>query len=93
VTAAAESVALAKAQVRAEAVAAGAELPLTLERALDFICTEMSKDAAPLLPRVEHALIARVLQAESGDQAKAAHRLGLTKAALKKRLAEAEGGA
>jgi DNA-binding protein Fis len=53
----------------------------------------MGKDAAPLLPRVKHALIARVLQAEGGDHAKAAQRLGLTKAALKKRLAEPEAGA
>jgi len=92
-TAVAESAALAKAQVRAEAVAAGADLPLTLERALDFVLAEMSKDDAAILPRVESALIARVLQAESGDQARAAERLGLTKAALKKRLAEPEAGA
>jgi two-component system nitrogen regulation response regulator GlnG len=90
-TAVAESAALAKAQVRAEAVAAGAEPPLTLERALDFVFAELSQGDAAILPRVESALIARVLQAEGGDQAKAAERLGLTKAALKKRLAEPAG--
>jgi len=91
--AATEGAVLAKAQLRAESIAAGAELPLTLERALDFVLMEMSKGAAPILPRVESALIARVLRAEGGDQAKAAERLGLTKAALKKRLAEPEAGA
>ncbi|MEI6861483.1 MAG: sigma-54 dependent transcriptional regulator [Verrucomicrobiota bacterium] len=61
---------------------------LTLDAALDFVLTELARGDAPLLPRIEREMIARVLKAEGGDPAKAAKRLGLTKAALQKRFKE-----
>ncbi len=65
---------------------AGSEKP-TLAQALDIVFAELSGDE-PLLPRLERELIARALAAEDGDEAKAAKRLGLTKAALAKRAKE-----
>ena len=61
---------------------------LTLETALDFLQAELARGDEPLLPRLQREMIARVLKAEGGDPAKAAKRLGLTKAALQKRLKE-----
>ncbi|MBW7894971.1 MAG: sigma-54-dependent Fis family transcriptional regulator [Opitutaceae bacterium] len=67
-----------------EPVAAAAGL--TVAAALDFLQTELAKDAAPMLPRVQRELARRVLQAANGDEAAAAKKLGLTKAALAKLL-------
>ena len=82
------------APVVAEVAAAPAVPPappapaLTLEGALDFVFAQLGADAAPLLPKLEREMITRALAAESGDEANAARRLGLTKAALAKRAKE-----
>lgn len=65
------------------------EPALTLERALDFAFAALSADGKPLLPQIEAELIARAMKAEGGDVANAGKRLGLTKAALQKRLKDA----
>jgi two-component system nitrogen regulation response regulator GlnG len=62
---------------------------LTFETALDFVFAHLKDNEGPILPRVERALATRALRTEDGDSAKAAKLLGLTKAALQKRLKEA----
>jgi DNA-binding NtrC family response regulator len=59
---------------------------LTVETALDFLHAELAKADEPLLPRLEQAMVNRVLQTVNGDQVAAGKILGLTKAALQKRL-------
>lgn len=61
---------------------------LTLESALDFVLEQLAATDEPLLSRLEDEMIPRVLKAEGDDVTKAAKRLGLTKAALQKRLKE-----
>ncbi|MFA5262679.1 MAG: sigma-54 dependent transcriptional regulator [Opitutaceae bacterium] len=63
---------------------------LTLEQALDHVFAEYAAGGKPILPGIEKEMITRALRAEQGDLARVAARLGLTKAALKKR---AGGGA
>ncbi len=60
----------------------------SLSEALDVVFAQL-KDGPPMLARVERELIARALAADGGDETKAAKRLGLTKAALQKRLKDA----
>ncbi|MDB6167813.1 MAG: two component, sigma54 specific, transcriptional regulator, Fis family [Verrucomicrobia bacterium] len=86
-TANAESVALATARVVAESVAAG-EPALTRERAFDFLHAELRRDDEPLLEKVGGEMIRRSVAAANGDLKAAAKELGLTAAALKKRLAK-----
>ena len=83
--AAAESAALAKARVVAESIASG-EPALTVERALNFLHAELAREGVPILPRIEDELVRRALAAASGDVSVAAKSLGLTKAALQKKL-------
>ena len=59
---------------------------LTLDDALDFVLAELSTKEEPVLALLEKEMIVRMLKAEGDDPAKAAKRLGLTKAALQKRL-------
>ncbi len=59
--------------------------PLTLERALDFVFEQLSRSGVELLGCLEREMIARALAAEEGDEAKAARRLGLTRAVLQKK--------
>ena len=47
---------------------------------------ELAQSGQPILPQVERALIKRALAAASGDAAIAAKALGLTKAALQKKV-------
>ncbi|MSU24126.1 MAG: sigma-54-dependent Fis family transcriptional regulator [Opitutus sp.] len=86
-TANAENVALASARVTAERVAAG-EPALTVERALDFLHAELARDGGRILPQLERELIRRALATAAGDVGVAAKQLGLTKAALQKKLKE-----
>jgi two-component system nitrogen regulation response regulator GlnG len=53
---------------------------------LDALISYYGRSGAPLMPVLEHAIVSRILVQESGDHAKAAERLGLTKAALAKKL-------
>jgi len=84
-TANAEQVALATARVVAESVASG-EPALTVTRALDYLHAELRQESEPLLERVTQELIQRSVAAAGGDLKAAAAELGLTLAALKKRL-------
>jgi two-component system nitrogen regulation response regulator GlnG len=61
---------------------------LTLSGAFDFIYTQLAGAEEPMMPRVERELFSRVVASESGDETKAAKRLGVAKAALQKRLKE-----
>jgi DNA-binding NtrC family response regulator len=58
---------------------------LSLDRALDLVFAQLKDSGEPVLERVERELVARALQNEAGDEAKAAKLLGVTKAALQKR--------
>jgi two-component system nitrogen regulation response regulator GlnG len=86
-TTAAESVALAGAQISAERIASG-EPSLTIERALDFLHTELSRQTEPILERLEREMIVRVLAATEGNMLKASEKLGITRATLRKRVDE-----
>jgi two-component system nitrogen regulation response regulator GlnG len=71
----------------AAAVAPGGEPPRSpnAEELLDQLYGAIGSDEEPILPRLEKAMIVRVLRDEP-DPGKAAKRLGLTKVALQKRL-------
>ncbi len=84
-TANAENVALASARIAAESIAAG-EPALTVDRALDFLHSSLRQEKTPLLARLEQEMISRTLAAHAGDLKAAAAELGLTQAALKKKL-------
>jgi nitrogen regulation protein NR(I) len=86
-TTSAESTALATAQVVAESIASG-EAGLTVERALDFLHVELSQGTEPILERLEREMIVRVLAATEGNMLKAAEKLGMTRATLRKRVDE-----
>ncbi|HRE84405.1 MAG TPA: sigma-54 dependent transcriptional regulator, partial [Opitutaceae bacterium] len=64
------------------------EPPLTVERALDFLHVELSKGPEPILERLEQEMVRRVLKAEEGNQLRAAEKLGMTRATLRKRTEE-----
>ncbi len=66
------------------------EQALTLESALDFVVARLSASPDPMLPRVEREIVARVVKLHGKDIASAARHLGLTKAALQKRLKSEE---
>mgnify|MGYP003461304685 CR=1 FL=1 len=57
--------------------------------ALDFVFQELRSGDESILPRLEREMIARAVDADTGDEIKIAKRLGLTKAALQKKLREA----
>jgi DNA-binding NtrC family response regulator len=59
-----------------------------LDSALDYVLAQLREDDEPVMRRLEREMISRVMKAEGGDVAKAAKRLGLTKVALTKKLAE-----
>lgn len=61
---------------------------LTIESALDYIHTTLASEPEPILERLEREMIVRVLTAESGNQAKAAEKLGMTRATLRKRIGD-----
>ncbi len=79
-------------------VAASAEPPLVLgaavsgpasvPEALDFLHAELSKEAEPLLERLEREMIVRTLKAFEGNLARTSERLGMTRATLRKRVEE-----
>jgi two-component system nitrogen regulation response regulator GlnG len=58
--------------------APAAELPLTLERAYDFIHAELARGGDPILPQIERAMRARALEASGGDEDKAMAQLGVS---------------
>ena len=62
--------------------------PLTLGAALDFVFEQLKTGDDAVMPRIEREMITRALAADGGDEAKAAKRLGVTKAALQKKAKE-----
>jgi two-component system nitrogen regulation response regulator GlnG len=48
----------------------------------------MSAGSEPILERLEREMALRVLKAESGNQLRAAEKLGITRATLRKRIDE-----
>ncbi len=69
------------------APAAAVPIP-SLEAALDLVYEQLKADGPALLARVERELATRAVRAADGDAVQAAKFLGLTKAALQKRLKE-----
>ena len=65
-----------------------AEPALTVSRALDFLQAELSRGPTPILERLEREMIERVLVSEGGNQLRAAEKLGITRATLRKRIDE-----
>jgi len=61
---------------------------LSVERALDFLHTELSRQTEPILERIEREMIVRVLAATKGNLLKASEKLGMTRATLRKRVDE-----
>ena len=59
-----------------------------LDAALDYVLAQLREADEPVMKRLEREMISRVMKAEGGDVTKAAKRLGLTKVALAKKLAE-----
>ena len=86
-TTSSESAALASARVQAESIASG-EPTLSVERALDFIHSQLSEGEEPIMERLEREMIVRVLKATEGNLLKASERLGMTRATLRKRVDE-----
>ncbi len=66
----------------------GGEPVLSVERALDFLHVELSQHPEPILERLEREMIVRVLGATEGNLLKAAEKLGMTRATLRKRVDE-----
>lgn len=64
------------------------EFPLTLDRALDFLHAELSRNPEPILERLEREMIERALRATQGNQLRAAETLGITRTTLRKRIEE-----
>lgn len=83
----AESMAVAAARASALSLTSGANPPiLTLEIAFDFLYASLSNDGELMQRSIERELARRALVASGGDASAAAKHLGLTKAALEKRL-------
>ncbi len=59
---------------------------LTIDAALDFLHDELMNSGSPLLPTFQQGLAQRTLATLEGNEAAAAKKLGITKAALKKIL-------
>ncbi len=64
------------------------EPALSVASALDFLHVELSQHAEPILERLEREMIVRVLGATEGNLLKAAEKLGMTRATLRKRVDE-----
>jgi nitrogen regulation protein NR(I) len=68
------------------AAGTGGTQALTLTEALDRVHRELSTGSEPILERLEREMALRVLKAESGNQLRAAEKLGITRATLRKRI-------
>jgi two-component system nitrogen regulation response regulator GlnG len=73
-------------EIRGSAGESSTPFALTSDVALDFLAEQIKGSEEPLFESYERGIAQRVLKALDGDEAAAAKRLGLTKAALKKRL-------
>jgi two-component system nitrogen regulation response regulator GlnG len=70
------------------ATGTGVAQALTLPEALDWVHRELAAGPEPILERLEREMALRVLKAESGNQLRAAEKLGITRATLRKRIDE-----
>ncbi len=59
---------------------------LSIEVALDFLHDELSQQDQPILDRLQEEMVRRALAAASGNQVRAAARLGMTRTTLRKRI-------
>jgi nitrogen regulation protein NR(I) len=86
----AEAVAAAPVAEAAAAPGADPKAPApaapSLDHALDVVFEQLTAGGQPLLAGLEREMIQRALKAADGDTAAAAKRLGITKAALQKKL-------
>ena len=62
------------------------ENQLSVEEALDFLHDALSVEEQPILNRIEEEMVKRALTAASGNQVRAAERLGMTRTTLRKRI-------
>jgi two-component system nitrogen regulation response regulator GlnG len=70
------------------AMASGSAPSVTVEQALDFLQSELSKLEEPILERLEREMIVRSFKALDGNLARTAELLGMTRATLRKRVEE-----
>ena len=61
---------------------------LTLSAAFDFLHDQLTASDEPILARIEREMVTRVFASGGGNQARAAEKLGMTRATLRKRLEE-----
>ncbi len=85
-----ESSANSSAGLESEATSS-AEVPsvagsISIESALDYLHDELTQDEQPILDRLEREMVKRALAAASGNQVRAAERLGMTRTTLRKRI-------
>jgi two-component system nitrogen regulation response regulator GlnG len=73
-------------EIRGSSGESAPPLALTVDSALDYLADQLKSSEEPILAHFEREIARRVVKALGGDEAAAAKRLGLTKAALKKRL-------
>ncbi len=59
-----------------------------LTEALDYVHRELASGSEPILSRLEREMVIRQLTADHGNQARAAEKLGITRATLRKRIDE-----
>lgn len=62
------------------------ENQFTVEEALDFLHDALTLEEQPILNRIEEEMVKRALAAASGNQVRAAERLGMTRTTLRKRI-------
>lgn len=62
------------------------ENQLSVAEALDFLHDALTVEEQPILNRIEEEMVKRALAAASGNQVKAAERLGMTRTTLRKRI-------
>jgi len=74
------------AEIRGNAGESSSPFAMTIDSALDYVADQLKASDEPLLAQFERQVVKRVLASLNGDEAAAAKRLGMTKAALKKRL-------
>jgi nitrogen regulation protein NR(I) len=70
------------------AEAAGSGRAPTLEAAMDLVHAQLAAGPEPILNRLEREMVVRQLAADRGNQARAAEKLGMTRATLRKRIEE-----
>ena len=73
-------------EIRGTAGESAAPFAMTLDSAMDYIADQMKPADLPFLKHLEREMALRITTTAGGDEAAAAKRLGITKAALRKLL-------